>query len=68
MSENRLLPIEIKLFCFYVQFIYLFIYCGTGALTQDLHLEPLCSGLFVFVVGIFEIGFCELFVRAGFEP
>jgi hypothetical protein len=39
--------------------------CGTGALTQDLHLKPLY--LPFFMMGFFEIGSSELFSQAGFK-
>jgi hypothetical protein len=45
---------------------YLFIYCGAGAWTQGLRLEPLHQPY--FCVGFFKIGSLELFAWAGFKP
>jgi hypothetical protein len=44
----------------------IFFFCGTGAWTQGLHLEPFHQPY--FYEGFFEIGFRELFAWAGFEP
>jgi hypothetical protein len=41
-------------------------FCGTRVWTQGLHLEPLHQPY--FCEGIFEIGSCELFAHAGFQP
>jgi hypothetical protein len=46
--------------------IYLFIYLRTGLWTQGLYLEPLLQPF--LVLGIFEIGPCELFALVGFKP
>jgi hypothetical protein len=43
----------------------IFFFFGTGAWTQGLHFKPLHQPF--FVMGIFEIGFQELFTWADFE-
>jgi hypothetical protein len=50
-------------------FVCLFVFCGTGACTQGLHLESFHQAPFlVCVMVFFEIGFLELFAQAGFKP
>jgi hypothetical protein len=45
--------------------VLFFFFCGTGAWTQGLLLEPLHQPF--FVMGIFKTGSCKLFAQAGFE-
>jgi hypothetical protein len=46
--------------------IFIYLFWGTGAWTQGLHLEPLHQPY--FCEGFFEIGSCKLFACVGFEP
>jgi hypothetical protein len=55
---------EGRLFTFYL--IQFFLFCGTGAWTQGLHLEPLHQPY--FYEGFFEVGSLELFAQADFKP
>jgi hypothetical protein len=45
---------------------FFFLFCGTGAWTQSLHIEPLHHPY--FCEGFFEIGSHWLFAQSGFKP
>jgi hypothetical protein len=52
--------------CLSLNIFLFFFFCGAGAWTQGLHLEPFLQPC--FVKDFFKIGSHELFAWAGFEP